>query len=110
MCSLKNRSQIALISFLPLFFYACVAFAGDASVGKEKAMLCVGCHGANGISISPEVPNLAGQKKVYLINTIKDFRSEIRKNPIMNAMVKTLSDEDIESLASYFSSLKVKEK
>jgi len=66
----------------------------------------MGCHGSNGISVSPEIPNLAGQKKTYLVNALKDFRAEVRKNPIMNSMAKPLSDADIENLTTYFSSLK----
>jgi len=78
---------------------------GDVAIGKEKAIMCTGCHGEQGISVSPQIPNLAGQKKEYLINTIKDFRAGVRKNPIMNSMVKTLTDSDVENLAAYFSSL-----
>ena len=95
--------------FLPFFILMIcsnMALAGDKAAGKEKSMLCTGCHGAEGISVSPEIPNLAGQKPVYLVNTIKDFRAEVRKNPIMNSMVKGLSDADIDNLAAYFSSLK----
>lgn len=104
---LLDRILIKLLTaVLFLFFYSGIASAGDAAIGKEKSMMCMGCHGANGISVSPEIPNLAGQKKNYLINTIKDFRAEVRKNPIMNTMAKTLSDTDIENLTTYFSGLK----
>ena len=69
-------------------------------------MVCMGCHGQKGISISQEIPNLAGQKEVYLVNTLKDFRAQIRKNPIMFSMAGGLSDEDIANLAAYYASLK----
>jgi len=104
---LLKRNSIQILATLALFvFFPQFVIAGDITVGKEKSIMCTGCHGENGISISPQIPNLAGQKETYLINTIKDFRSEVRKNPIMNSMVKTLSDADVENLAAYFSSLK----
>ena len=82
-----------------------VVLAGDAAAGKAKAVTCSGCHGANGISISPAWPNLAGQKEAYLAKQLKDFRSGSRNDPTMSAMAKPLSDDDIANLAAYFSSL-----
>ncbi len=79
--------------------------AGDAAAGKAKAVTCSGCHGANGISISPMWPNLAGQKEAYLAKQLKDFRSGSRNDPVMSGMAKPLSDDDIANLAAYFSSL-----
>ena len=73
--------------------------------GHAKSSTCAGCHGANGIGISEEFPNLAGQKHKYLVKQLKAFRSGERKNPIMQVMVKNLSDQDIEQLAAWFASL-----
>ena len=81
------------------------AFAGDAAAGKEKAMVCAGCHGASGISANPMWPNLAGQQAGYLAAQIKHFRDGKRINAMMNNMVKTLSDEDADNLAAYYSGL-----
>lgn len=67
---------------------------------------CKTCHGEQGISNNNLWPNLAGQKKDYLIKQLKAFRSEERKDPVMNPMTKTLSDDDIEKLSDYFSKLK----
>ncbi|NOY63266.1 MAG: cytochrome c [Gammaproteobacteria bacterium] len=68
-------------------------------------MLCSGCHGADGISLTPDIPNLASQKEAYLTKAIKDFRAGSRKNPMMNSIAQNLSDDDIANLAAYFSSL-----
>ena len=54
---------------------AAPAFAGDAAAGKAKAAMCAACHGANGISIAPMYPNLAGQKEAYLVKQLKDFKA-----------------------------------
>jgi len=93
-------SSVVLVSVM-----ASVSLAADVSAGKEKAMLCSGCHGVDGISVSPDIPNLAGQKEAYLLKALKDFRAGNRKNPIMNSMAQSLGDDDIVNLAAYFSSL-----
>lgn len=82
-----------------------VQAAGDAEAGKNKANTCAACHGAAGVSNNPLWPNLAGQKDQYLIAQIKAFRDGQRENAMMAPMVKPLSDQDIEDLAAYYSSL-----
>lgn len=84
---------------------ASAAHAGDAAKGKAKAAVCGACHGANGISVAPIYPNLAGQKEQYLAAQLKAFKTGERNNPIMAPQAKTLSDGDIANLAAYFSSL-----
>ncbi|MDQ6953786.1 MAG: beta-propeller fold lactonase family protein [Mariprofundaceae bacterium] len=80
------------------------AYAGIQE-GRIKAENCAGCHGLNGISLSPEIPNLAGQKQLYLMSQLKAFHAQTRKNPTMNAMAEGLSHEDMTDLATYYSSL-----
>ncbi len=83
------------------------AARADASAGKEKAkVVCAPCHGLAGISLVRAYPNLAGQKKQYLIDQLKAFRSGERKSPkMMNPLAAQLSDADIKNLAAYFSGL-----
>ena len=76
----------------------------DLAAGKAKAAACAGCHGANGVSVNPAWPSLAGQKKDYLIAALKAYRDGARKNPVMAGMAKGLSDADVDILAAYFSS------
>lgn len=86
-------------------FYSVSAQALDITQGKDKAATCAGCHGADGIGLSEEFPNLAGQKAGYLARQLKAFRSGERKNPTMQAMAKSLKDQDIEQLSVWFASL-----
>ncbi len=79
--------------------------AGDITQGKTKSASCAGCHGANGIGLSDEFPNLAGQKKAYLLKQLNAFKSGTRKDPTMTVMASVLSHQDMEDLAAYFSSL-----
>jgi len=98
-----NRLILAALSALLM---ASSASAGDIAAGKKKSLACAGCHGADGISVVPTYPNLAGQKEEYLILTLKGFRDGTRKNAVMNPMAKPLTDEDIKNLAAFYSSLK----
>ena len=82
------------------------AYAGDAEAGKAKAATCAACHGPEGISMMDQWPNLAGQRKGYLITAIKAYRDGIRNDMMMGPMAKPLTDEDIENLATYYSELK----
>ena len=80
-----------------------LAASGDAEVGKKKSAPCAACHGANGVSPSPEFPNLAGQYADYLQAAMTHYKNGKRKNPIMQAQVANLSQKDILDLAAYFS-------
>jgi cytochrome c553 len=65
---------------------------------------CQACHGANGISRSTRVPNLAGQQPDYLAAQLRAFRGGTRKNDLMEAVAGQLSDAEITALAQYWSS------
>ncbi len=100
----KTRNFLMLALALGMASTSATA-AGDAAKGKAKSVTCQACHGANGISMIPNYPNLAGQKELYLVDAIKAYRDGTRKNPVMTPMAAALSDDDIANLAAYFSSL-----
>ena len=99
-----NRSILAA-ALLALALPAAAA-SGDAEVGKKKSTPCAACHGANGVSVSPDFPNLAGQYPDYLERALSHYKSGKRKNPIMAAQVANLSTKDMLDLAAYFASQK----
>ncbi len=81
-----------------------VAFAkGDATAGKAKVATCSACHGATGVSPAPNWPNLAGQGEKYLIKQITEIKSGERIVPEMVPFLGTLSTQDIEDIAAYYS-------
>ncbi len=102
----KISFKLAFIS-TALLTLSHTLWAGDITQGKTKAAACAGCHGLNGIGLSEEFPNLAGQKQAYIIKQLTAFKNGSRKDPTMNAMAATLSNDDIADLAAYFSSLKI---
>lgn len=82
------------------------AASGDAEAGKKKSAPCAACHGAEGVSASPEFPNLAGQYADYIHTALTHYKNGKRKNPIMTAQVANLTPKDMMDLAAYFSSQK----
>lgn len=83
-----------------------VSAHAEETAGKRVSNLCVACHGPVGVSNIPLWPNLAGQKKDYLIKQLKAFKNDERRDPLMSPIAKNLSDTDMEAVAEYFSTLK----
>jgi cytochrome c553 len=81
------------------------AHAGNIDAGRSKSLLCVSCHGAEGVSDNEAWPNLAGQNEGFLIKQIKDYRAGRRSDPWMSPMAMELTDQEIEDLAAYLGSL-----
>lgn len=98
--------KLLILTTLTLPLIAAPALAGDIAAGKARSNSCMACHGANGISPNDMWPNLAGQKKGYLVKQLKAFKKGTRKDPLMSPMAKPLSDADIENISAYYASLK----
>lgn len=77
--------------------------AGDVEAGKAKSASCAACHGADGNSVNPEWPKLAGQHEDYLLKQLNYFYGGERENATMKGMVQGLSETDMENLAAYYS-------
>lgn len=80
--------------------------AGDAANGKDKSQLCQGCHGAEGISVEPLAPKLAGQYSEYIVKEVRNYQAGVRTHQIMNAMAATLTDEELIDIGNFFASRK----
>ena len=87
---------LALSLGLPLAAHA----GGDANAGKAKAVACAACH----ISSNPasETPHLVGQRATYIAKQLKAYKADERKNQVMNAVSKQLSDADVDDIAAYW--------
>jgi len=93
--------------------FAPAAQAADIAAGKARVeTVCAACHGANGVSVSDTIPNLAGQRAAYIENQLKAFKEGARKAPAptspiatMAAMAAQLSPADMADVAAYFASL-----
>lgn len=78
------------------------AVKAAVEAGRKASFFCANCHGENGISKSPEVPNLAGQNPAYLLEQIRKFGAGERKDQFMEGLIKVLKDEDRLQIALYF--------
>ena len=85
---------------------ALFATPDDIAEGMELAQnSCVTCHGADGISVTAGVPNLAGQRPAYLYLEMKAYQSGGRTSAQMIDKVKFLSDDALVKVAAYYASL-----
>ena len=75
-----------------------------ATARPKASEVCLACHGTNGVGITADYPTLAGQHRDYIERALTDYKKGGRKNAIMAGMVATLTREDIEQLAAYYSS------
>ena len=80
---------------------------GDAAVGRSKAAICATCHGAEGNSELPMNPKLAGQNATYITKQLMDYKSGVRSNQTMSAMVLNLSEQDMQDISAWYSSQQV---
>ena len=100
---------LALAVSAPIFLLAAgsPSSAGDVTAGRMKAQMCQACHGMDGLSKVPDAPNIAGQTEQYLVAQLQAFKSGARKNDAMSVVAPSLSDQDIENLAAYFSAIEI---
>lgn len=83
------------------------ALRAAIDAGKKVTFFCANCHGEDGISKQPEVPNLAGQNPAYLLEQIRKFGAGERKDAFMQGLIKVLKDDERLQAASYFASMNV---
>ena len=108
-----NKVLVSLLLTLGLTGLAHAA--GDAAAGEGKVALCSACHSADGNSLAPNFPKLAGQGERYLLKQMKDIKAGNaapadptvgRKVVEMTGMLDAFSDQDLADIAAYFASKK----
>lgn len=83
------------------------AQGSEVAAGRQKAQMCVACHGPLGLSSAPDAPHLAGQPAIYLAAQLRAYRSGARRHEVMAVIARPLSDDEIAQLAAWYASLKV---
>jgi len=74
----------------------------DPSDAPEQ---CVACHGADGLHINKDAPNLAGEANIYIDTQLKAFRNGKRQHDIMTPMAQSLSDSEIREIADWYADI-----
>jgi cytochrome c553 len=99
--------RILATALLALGFTASTLAAeirGDATAGSAKAAVCTACHGLNGNSANPELgPVIAGQNAAYVREQVTRIKNGMRVAPLMQPMVKDLTEQDIADVAAFYS-------
>lgn len=93
-----------------ILIFSCTQFSSSRLDAQERAegqimSTCIACHGEQGISPNDQWPNIAGQKKTYLLNQLREFKSGVRQNDLMTPIAKMLTDKQMEWLAIYYSEI-----
>ena len=117
--TLRNLKQMSIrILFATVFIFSINTMAaekkmpnvfedGDALKGANMVAACAACHGADGNSISPDWPKLAGQNQRYLYEQLNYFKNGERENVLMSSVVPLLmaySDQDLLNISAYYAS------
>jgi cytochrome c553 len=90
------------------------AAKADLAKGEQLAkQVCLACHAADGNSVAPANPKLAGQHSGYLYKQLANFKAQggkkaARENAVMAGMVAGLSDADMRALAAFYATQKLK--
>jgi cytochrome c553 len=79
--------------------------AGDRAAGRQKALQCQTCHGLDGMAKLPDAPHLAGQNEIYLVKSMRDYKTGARQNDMMTLVMRDLTDADIANLAAFYAGI-----
>ena len=78
--------------------------AGNADLGKAKAVTCAACHGQDGNSMVGLWPSLAGQNVNYLVRQLQHIKSGKRPITEMTGMLDNFSTDDLQDIAAFYAS------
>ena len=111
MRSARHRAAAVAAQVVSLALLATPAPAGaqpDAGARLYHERGCVLCHGPEGREPAKDsYPVLAGQRRAYLAQQLRDLRSGLRSNgraAVMREFVERLDDAHIDALARWLSS------
>ncbi|SRR5690625_4790175 len=112
--NLRGIPALAVVAACSLFSANAVAAdeTNAAKVDEFRTLVdtCMGCHGIPGYRASfPQVyrvPKIAGQHAEYIASALRAYASGERSHPTMDALARSLTDEDITNLANFYSNLK----
>lgn len=69
--------------------------------------VCVACHGADGLALIPDAPNLAGETNIYIDTQLKAFRIGKRNHELMSSIAQGLNDAEIRAAADWYSKVQI---
>lgn len=100
---MKNLLMVGALLVAAAGTQAADMVKGDPAAGEQKAVTCSACHGADGNSMVPMFPKLAGLGEKYLLQQMQHIRSGLRPVAQMAGQVDNLSDQDLADIAAFYS-------
>ena len=70
--------------------------------GRRAAAVCANCHGEGGNSVKSDIPNLAGQNPVYLLEQTRQFADGRRRFEFMEGMIKSMTGDEKVGVALFY--------
>ena len=94
-----------------------VATSAQAGEGKKPELIggasaemlaaqCDGCHGPNGASGGPAIPNIGGNNPEYLVEYLKEVASGEYPSTIMGRIAKGYTEDEIKRIAAHYAKQK----
>lgn len=97
-----KRMGIVAATLGGCFMLHAAAWAESPSQAAMLSNTCAGCHGTNGSSAGPSMPTIAGMPEVYLLESMKKFKSGERPSSIMGRLAKAYTEEETKMVAGFF--------
>jgi len=103
------QMKIHLTAALLIGTAAIPALAQDAAAlhARSLAATCANCHGTEGRTTDgSNIPSLAGMPRDYMILQMKAFKEGARQATVMHQLSKGFTEQQIQTVATYFAALK----
>lgn len=95
-----GRLARAFVTAIVAVTAAAPALADDAE--RVAAAVCAPCHAADGNSLIPNFPKIAGQQPAYLAKQLADIVAGKRKSDAMGPTLASVKTGDFAALAQWF--------
>ena len=104
---MKIRSHMTAVLLMGATANAAIAQDSAALHMRSLAATCANCHGTDGRTTEGSaIPSLVGMPKSYMLMQMKAFKEGTRPATVMHQISKGITDQQIDSIANYFSATK----
>jgi cytochrome c553 len=99
----KHRAKSLFSGLAAVATFAVLTVPAGAQDTDAQVQSCAACHGQNGVPADPKTtPIIWGQTEYYIVTQLRSYKTGDRKNPVMEAIAKSIKTEDMRPIARYF--------
>ena len=103
----RTRSALALLALCAGLGASAHAQTAADLHNRATAAMCANCHGTDGRTVDGSaIPSLVGMPKEYMVRQMQSFKDGSRPATVMHQITKGLTDAQIETISTYYASLK----